>query len=230
MSTSAISYQPSAISRYRKGSQFKGFALVELLITTSLMALVVGAIVAVLSGGFRVWKRALEYGTHEQASLIAFEGMRRDFHNRRRFALVPFEGNYEEAGFAAVSHAEPHGHGPRQGVDPRPDTPREIGRLGYYLDGHRHLLCRSFVPYRLMRRVRLRDHCDVVLEDVQRVRFEYFGSPSGVDADESAWSTRWESPDPPLAVKTSLVIQEPGQPATTHTSIVYLAHPSGERP
>jgi prepilin-type N-terminal cleavage/methylation domain-containing protein len=189
-----------------KGS---GFTLVEMLIATSLMALVAGTIVAALAGGFRVWRRASEFGSHEQASLVAFDGVRRDLHNIRRFALVPFEGVYDQFTFPAAG---------QEVSDPA--APQEIGRLGYFLDERHDLLCRSFVPYRLVKRVRPRDRCQTLLEGVQRVRFEYFGAQEHTET--ASWSQRWESTTPPLAIRAALVIQENGQPPTTHSFVVYL--------
>jgi len=51
----------------------EGFTLVELLITTSLMAFVAGTLIAVLGAGLRVWKRTTVYGTQQQNALIAYE-------------------------------------------------------------------------------------------------------------------------------------------------------------
>ena len=192
-----------------------GLTLVELLITTSLMVLVGGAIVAVLSGGLKVWQRARTYGTHEQAALIACAGLRRDLSNARRFSLTPFKGRYDAVEFPAAG---------RESADP--DAPQEIGRMGYFLDDQRHLLCRSFAPYRLTERVRLRDRCQVVLEGVQRVRFEYFGAQAQTGLSD--WSGGWEVKELPVAIKASVVMKESGQSPTSHTFVVYLPHSIAE--
>ena len=189
----------------------RGFTLVEMLITTSLMTLVAGVLMAVLSGGLRVWQRARDYGIGEQASLVAFDGMRRDFDNSRRFTLVPFKGEYDDVAFAFAETAAP-GSG----------DPAEIGRLAYFLDERRHLLCRSFVPYRLAGHIYPRDRCQAVLRDVRRLRFEYFGEPE--PGHGAGWSQHWDAAALPLAVKVSAELQEAGQRTAARSFVVYLNH------
>ena len=192
-------------------SSGEGFTLVEVLIVTVLMTFVAGLLIAVLTGGFKVWKRALDYGSREQALLVTFDGMRRDLQNGRRFSLEPFKGDYGQFAVPAVGY-----------FTSDPGDPQEIGQFGYFLDEYKHVLCRSFIPYRLARRMRLRDRCQVALQDVQRVRFEYFGAAK--ETQEASWSESWESPDPPVAVKISVTIQGERRQPSTHTLLVYLDH------
>jgi hypothetical protein len=88
-------------------------------------------------------------------------------------------------------------------------VPGEIGRLGYYLDDRRHVLCRSFVPYDRMRVRRLKDQCHTVLEGVVRCRFSYFG-PNEEDGAVQ-WAPRWRTPQPPWAMKAELTVEEQGR-------------------
>ena len=203
-------HQPSAVSHQRRAVSL-GFTLAELLIVVSLMALVGGAIVAILTGGIRVWKRAADYGTSEQARLIAFDSMGRDLRSARRFSLVPFRGAYDQVTFPAARE-----------VRPDPEALQEIGALSFFLDGRKQLLCRSFVPYRLMRHVDMKDRCQVILDGVQRVRFEYFGAAK--ETKEASWSSRWDATEPPTMVKASVTIGPKGHPAADHTFLVYLPH------
>ena len=186
-----------------------GFTLVELLVTTSLMALVGGAAVAALSGGVRVWERAAAYGVQQQSSLLAFDQLRRDLQNVRTFTSVPFDGVYNQCSFAAVEHEKP-----------TDDLPGEIGRLGYFLDERRGLLCRSFVPYRLMKRYRLTERCQPVLEGATRVRFSYYGAEE--EGGTPDWHEHWKLPTPPLAIKSEFVVQVNTQQATTHSFVIAL--------
>ena len=175
-----------------------GFTLVELLVTTSLMALVGGVTVGGLSGGFRVWERAGQFeAKHQAAVLVAAEQFRRDVRNVRRFAPVGFAGAYDQYAFPAVEDAEPGD-----------ERPAELGRRGYFLDERHHRLCRAFTPYPQVEHERLRDRCQTVMEDVTRVRFSYFGK----DPDSGAvqWLERWDAPRPPLAVQAELTMQTAG--------------------
>ena len=176
-----------------------GFTLVELLVATSIMTLVGGVCVAVLAGGIGVWQRAMEYGTKDQASLIASERMRRDLQNVRRFAPIPPEGTSAQYTFAAVDRAEP-------------GALAELGQLGYFLDLRERRLCRAFVPYRLMRRSRLRNHCQPVLDGVTRLAMSYFGAEG--EGGDARWSRSWESSEPPAAVKVTVELDDDGQTRT----------------
>jgi prepilin-type N-terminal cleavage/methylation domain-containing protein len=191
-----------------------GFTLVELLVTTSLMALVGGAAVSALAGGVKVWQRAVELGTHEEAALMAFRWMERDLHHLRPFALVPFAGAHDRCSFASVDRE-----------DRDAESQEEIGRVGYFLQGRSHLLCRSFVPYRLMRGTRLTERCQPVLEGVTHVRFRYLGAPSGPGA--GGWVGRWDADEPPLAVRIELSVQAGKREESHHAAVVSLAdrHP-----
>ena len=141
-----------------------GFTFVELLVTMALMTFIVGVTTSVLMGGLRVWERVADYGSGEQAAVITFERARRDLRSARTFTLIPFDGRYDRFSFTAVGWDRADQEGPK-----------ELGRLGYYHDHRSKTLCRTFVPYRRMKRVRLKDECEVVLDDVTRIRLRYFG-------------------------------------------------------
>lgn len=187
-----------------------GFTLLELLVTVSLMALIAAACVGALEAGLRVWRRAATVGTSEQAVLLAFERIRKDVEGARRFSPLPFQGRLEELAFAAIGHV----------TVKDAEGPRELGRLGYYVDQRNHMLCRSFMPYRSMKRSRLQDRCQVVLEDVVGLRLSYFGSTE--TDDTPSWSARWESGEPPEAVKVTLLTGAASRAPTPHSFIVTL--------
>lgn len=190
---------------------WRGVTLVELLVAISLMALVGGAAVAALAGGVRVWERAVALGSHRQAALIAFDRLRRDVQNARRFEALVFEGTYDQLAFAAV---EPDAS--------EADAPPELGRLGYFLDPRRQILCRSFVPYRLVKRVRLRDRCQAVLEGVTQVRFAFFGPDP--ERSETRWVERWRSPDLPTGIRIDLSVRGGKTAGITHSFLVSLTN------
>ena len=183
--------------------------MVELLVTTSLMALVGGATVATFSAGMRVWERATTFGVGQQASLLALDEIRRDLQNVRRFEPLPFRGSYDRYEFATVERDR----------SSSAEEPAELGRLGVFLDERRGVLCRSFVPYRVARRARLTDRCQVMLEGVRRVRFRYFGTDQGRGTTD--WFERWGSADPPAAVTCEITVEEHRQ-RIPYTLLVYL--------
>jgi len=183
----------------------RAFTLVEMLVATSLMALVAGTTVAALTGGLNVWQRVSGVSRHEEAALIAFSQLQRDLHNARRFTPILFEGTYDEFTFAA---AESSGD--------NPDGIPELGQLGYYFNQRHHTVCRSFIPYRLQRRLRMRDQCHAALGEIRRVRAAYFGA--------GGWQDRWNEEELPLAVRLA-VTSEVGETNTFVVSLAHLAKP-----
>jgi len=184
----------------------RGFTLVEMLVAASLMALVAGTTVAALNGGLSVWERASGVSRHEEAALITFSQLRRDLHNARRFSPIRFDGSYDAFTFAA---AEASGDNP-EGI-------AELGQLGYHVNGRHHTLCRTFVPYRRLRRARMRDQCHAVLGEIQKIRAAYFNG--------AGWQERWEEEELPLAVKLA-VTSESGETNTFVVSMAHLARPA----
>ena len=190
--------------------RLRGMTLVELLVATALLALTTGATVAALAGGLKVWRRATSLGTNRQSALIAAEALRRDLVSLRSFDPVLFEGGPEEFSGAAVDR----------------DTPEapvaELGRLGYFFDRQERRLCRSFVPYRLAARERLRTRCETVLERVEDVQLSYVAVPPDAGAPLSGWVERWREAERPGAVKLTVVGAAESGRGDAHTVVVAL--------
>jgi hypothetical protein len=159
-----------------------------------------------------VWRRAASYNVSEQAALLAFEGLRRDLHSAAPFALLPFSGVYDELSFATIS-----------GDRTRSKTPDQLGRHGYYLNEQHHVLCRSFVPFRKTGDIGLKERCEVVLEDVQRLRFDYYGVKDTGGTGGAGWSQSWEETHAPDAVKVSVTVQDGKQAPGSFSTIVSLS-------
>lgn len=169
-----------------------GFTLIELLVTVSLVGMIGATVVASVIGCLRVWERIQSRGVQDQWVQVAFDQIRTDLRNIRRFSPEGFNGSYEALSFPALT--------PAQASDG--STLQEIGVAGYYFDQVHHVLCRSSVPYRLSRKFRLVDTCDPILEDVARVRFSYYAMDPV--SNSASWKDSWESADPPLAVKVEV--------------------------
>jgi prepilin-type N-terminal cleavage/methylation domain-containing protein len=186
-------------------SRRRGFSLLELLLAVSLMALAGMAATAALGGGIRVWQRAQAFGTGPQAAAVAWSRLERDLHNVRRFGPLPFDGSGRRLTFASVQRASDE-----------PDAAAELGRLGYYHDEAQGLLCRTFVPYRLLSREGARARCHPILEDVARVRFSY------LDGDSGGWVGGWEEDRPPRAVKLEVTVGRRAGAGTPQTFLGLL--------
>ena len=166
--------------------------LVELLVTLALSALVIAAVIVTLVGGFRVWERIQGEGRQRQWLQIAFDQVRRDLVNVRRFQPVEFDGTYDMVSFPAIVSADA-ADGERL---------EELGVVSYFLDQTHHQLCRSQTPYRRLRRARLRSGCVPVLQEVNRLRWSYYGPE--LHGTTSQWVEHWSAPEPPLAVKMQI--------------------------
>ena len=174
----------------------RGFTLIEMLVTVALVSLVGATVVAAVSGCLRVWGKVTAYGDTTSWAEVAFEGIRRDLHQIKAFTPIAFKGEYDSVSFSAVVHS----------VLPDGQEVSEIGQVGYYFDNQRRRLCRAKHPYRLMRRARLNDQCDAVMDHVSRARFSYFKPKT--DTSEAGWGSSWEAPQPPIAVKVEVNYDE----------------------
>jgi len=182
----------------------KGLTLVEMLVATSLMAMVGATTVAVLTGGMKVWQRTVDYGIQEQSALIVLNGLQMDLRNARAFSLIPFKGKSNGFSFARVRPTDFE----------QQDAPDGMGRISYTFDARRNVLCRSFVP--LQRISRSRDErCQVLLEGVERARMEYLDYADG--DDKPRWRSNWEDAGFPLAVKATISLKGERGAARTHT-------------
>ena len=214
--TSSLPHSLTLSLKARSSHGRAGLTLVELLITTALMAFIGAVTVAALSGGVGVWERAAAYGTQQESSNLAFDRVRRDLRNATIFTPVPFTGAYDQCSFARVDHEPSSG-----------DSVLELGRVGYFLDERHHLLCRSFVPYRLMKRYRVTERCEPILEGVMRLRFRYYGAED--PAGTPAWTEHWSSPRPPLALQADCQVAA-GNARQTATRTVVIALPARPLP
>ena len=189
----------------------RGFTMVELLVTVTLVGLVGATVVAAVSGCLRVWERVSAQGRQEEWIRLAFDQLRRDLRSARHFAPVPFDGAYDAVSFPAIVP-----------VDVRDGGSLDvIGRTGYYFNSLRSTLCRSQQPYQLIRRVAMKDSCHPVLVGVKRVRFSFYHPAT--ETQGGGWSGAWGSADPPLAVKVEVGYYERATgPLKTQTLLVYL--------
>ena len=174
----------------------RGFTLVEMLVTLSMLALVGMTAVAILSGGLRVWERLQNQETVGQQVSLALESVRREIHNAQLFRPIPFKGEYDSFSFPALVER----------VLEDGTVLQEVGRVGFFLDEGRNQLCRSRLPYRLLRGILLRENRAPLVGGIQRLRFSYYGED--LSTGDFAWKDSWFFEEPPLAVKMELGYRE----------------------
>jgi prepilin-type N-terminal cleavage/methylation domain-containing protein len=181
----------------------RGLTFVEMLVAVSLLALVSMTAVATFTGGIRVWERVQAHGDQDKWLHLAVHELRRDLRNLRIFTPVPFEGDGSEFSAAAIVPSPP----PPPYAKPGEAPEEELGRVAYYFDAGRRRLCRSQHIYRGLEHARAHDTCQPVLERITRARFSYFGASP--ESGQVEWVGRWESPQPPMAVKVEFRYDEP---------------------
>ena len=195
----------------RCASKGAGFTLMELLITLALVVLVAATIISVLAGGFRVWERAQEQEAVDQEVWLVLEGMRKDLHNAQRFGAIPFEGSYDTLSFPTLVERYLMKDG---------TMVKELGRLGYFHDGGKKLLCRSIQPYRVIRSKSLRDSCQPVASGIERIRFSYYKQDPVTGGYE--WTSSFSAPDPPVAVKIEVGYRGESKEMKSRVLVVHL--------
>ncbi len=187
------------IPRRRKAA----LTLVELLVTTCFLVLVGATVFATFSGGFRIWERVQNVGAQDRLLQIVLEQIRRDLANCRSFGPIGFVGQYDEMSFPELELFQ---FARGRLVEER----EELGRVGYFFDSYHRTLCRSKQSYRVIRRYRVKESCQPLLTDLDRVRFSYCSLDPYSGAVE--WSSNWEEKTLPVAVKIEIDYQN----AATH--------------
>ncbi len=99
----------------------KGFTLIEMVITLSIMAMIATAVFSTLAGGINVYKRVKDYGGQQRDALLSLEKFGKELSNIFVISGINFTGDSKNAafpGFVSVSSGNPSG----------------IGRVSYYFD------------------------------------------------------------------------------------------------
>ncbi|MBI4340946.1 MAG: prepilin-type N-terminal cleavage/methylation domain-containing protein [Candidatus Omnitrophica bacterium] len=202
-----ITFQPPA-------SSLRGFTLVELLVTTALVALVGATVVAAVTGCLRVWSKVDARGTAEAWTELAFVSLRKDLANVHPFSPVLFEGAYDALSIPSLVEAP-------AGERASGEAQREPGQTTYFYSGRDKALCRSQQAYRALRHASLRERCHAILTGIDRARFSYYAPAS--DTTEAGWISSWSAPEPPLAVAVEVRYDERmGGHARTERLLVHV--------
>jgi type II secretory pathway component PulJ len=204
-------------------SRRNGFTFVEMLIAAALLATVGLAVFALLAGGLQIWERLQQQAAREIEVQLALEQMRRDLVHQRPFRPIGFEGSYDEVSFPALVPVTY-----RDRSSGKEWESQEIGQVAYRWDSLRQALVRSETPYRLLRRRSAREGARWVLAQLRRMQLSY-GSAKA-DRPGVEWSSRWESPEPPLAVKIEVEYWDEATQRTRSQTVVVpipIAQPQG---
>lgn len=85
----------------------RGFTLIEALLAAALAVLLLGAVVAVMAGGLRVWERARAGSSPRLDVLLALEWLQRDLHSSTDARHIPFEGSDQRLRLPVIASVDP---------------------------------------------------------------------------------------------------------------------------
>ncbi|MBN1586611.1 MAG: prepilin-type N-terminal cleavage/methylation domain-containing protein [Candidatus Omnitrophica bacterium] len=177
----------------------RGFTLLELLITTSLVSLVGLAIANTFSRGLQVWDKVNALGGVEREAGFVLDEFAREL--RSSFVLdgVEFEGDRESVSFPTLVKARHKEHGDFVGA----------GRVGYFYDSARKTLSRSAETYaQVLSGSEAR--AEPLLNHVRSVDLSYYYFDSRFR--NYKWEEEWEERESmPIGIKITLGIELKGK-------------------
>jgi general secretion pathway protein J len=172
-----------------------GFTLVELLVATTLLALLSMVLFGGLRFGARAWEAGGESIERTSETEAAQEVLRRTlvesfaFRGTGEGEQPAFSGQADRIAFVAPMPRHAGAAGP--------------GRYAIWLDGSGNLSM-AWEPRRPEREIdaAFEGEPSVVLQHVAGLRFSYFGAER--TGQPAAWQDRWESPGLPLLIRIEL--------------------------
>ena len=115
-------------------TRIKGFTLLELLITTSLIALMGLAIYSTFARGVMVWERGSKTDVVEQEAMFSLQSLAKELKNSFKFSGIKFSGTKDGVFFPTYVNTARVGEAPKW----------EIGRVSYFYDSSKKsFFCRE---------------------------------------------------------------------------------------
>ena len=114
-------------------SRPRGFSLVELIIVSSLLAVVSLAVFSVFSAGLKIYQRAQSYEGRKANILIFLEKMERDLRNTFDCSAINFVGDPEKISFPGMVKK----------VDAAGVESLSVSRITYYFDASKEALLKE---------------------------------------------------------------------------------------
>ena len=199
------------INRGRDKADFSsGFTLVELVISSAIIALVAITVYAVLAGGIKVWKKAALIQNKGFALRLTVEKMSSELRNTFKFSTIPFEGTEESIAFSAL-------------ID------NQVGRISYFLNED-NILCRQAQAYPEVFKKGENGRRDLLIPEITELKFSYcyLDNASG----EYKWKDKWvkeEQDTIPQAVKIELKFKNKTGQGEKFTKTVFIPIGTGEQ-
>ena len=184
----------------------KGFTLIELMVSTSILGMIGLAVLTTFGSGFHVYERVQSYGGLQAEILLSLEEMGRDLSNTFSFSGIGFEGEAQKITFPAVIEAI-------ELIEDEEMIAVSVGRISYYLDGddEEKILVRDMRDYsQAGSEDQSGDHQSGSLTYVKDILFSYYFF-DGI-SQEYGWKESWPAEEGlPAAVKIELTYEDRGQ-------------------
>lgn len=162
-----------------------GFTLLELLIISSIIAMIALAVFSTFSMGIKAYKRMHYSGLVQADVLLSLEKLEKDLHNVLNFSGIGFAGENKKISFAGL-------------VGPQTDS--NLGRIAYYLDAKTRVLVKEENAYAGT------FSGSKALASIKDIAFTYYYFDP--QAREYVWQDSWQSVNGiPKAVRVKAVFK-----------------------
>jgi len=163
-----------------KKNKTQAFTLIELVISSLIIACVSVVVYSVFSGGISAWKKGRDIKDYERSLRLISEVMAREIRNTIRFSSIPFEGDEGSVFFAGIIEdvsAEKESMG------------NQPGRISYFLN-EENTLCRKQQTYaEVFQKEEDLGQIKELIPNLARLSFSYLGFDDA--AKEYIWKNRW---------------------------------------
>ncbi len=170
----------------------KGFTLIELIISSAIIATIGIAVYSVFSGGIRVWQRAESFRTYQRSPRLGLELLTRDLRNCLDFSEISFQGEEDSISFAGLIESL---------AEQAEEPVYELGKISYFLN-QEFVFCRSQQHYGPAFQGQDEDRYKVreLIPNIAELKFAYLGL--NPETEKLEWLDTWpkfpEEPDQEL--------------------------------
>jgi len=201
---------PSEINSFQKNRFRTGFTLVEILISSAIIALVLGGVYGVLASGIRVWKEGSRSGSAERRERFFLERLSRELRDTFPLTTIPLKGAEDSLAFAALED-------------------KGIVRVSYFVNME-NFLCRRLQSY--AQSYKKEDEFEYVklIPGVLALKFSYCYLDNG--SGDYKWKDKWkpeEQDSLPRAVKVELELKRESEPAVKFAKTILIPAGTGEQ-
>lgn len=208
----------------RKHHFKKGFTLVEVLITSVIIAIMSLAIYSVFANGVTIWRRGTESKTYERRLRINLEKMTGELRNTFKFSSIPFEGEEDSIKFPALISMA-------YNTEEEQIVYQSVGRIIYFYDKSEEALYKRTEDYAGVFNEKEDDEDEgaLLISNVSELEFSfcYLDNATG----NYKWKDDWKKEEQetiPQAVKINMVLERAGREREIE-KIIFIPMGTGEQ-